>query len=338
MQLKTFHLPLLACIFALSLVEVRPVLALYFPARLAETLPSTLVNFFQQYRYGTPETVMFRTEDVDPEAFWQRARDLGERARRYSEDFMKQAAERSQDVRQKVAEIEERIRTVVRSATSMHEELNALNKLRVQRESKRVPELQAEAVSLDDIAGDLQRAFEKVFEELKDMFPPPDHAPGHDEREAAVAVALEKAGAALVTVCAKYGMDEERARAHWDGVVRPAIHTTVVLIGDLVEQHPDLLEGVLFFGAVMLIPNYWLLRPVLSLFGFGPTGPVKGSTAAWAQRVFYGASVSKGSWFALLDKVAMTIKAPGWWGWLGGVIGVGAGGGAVAIGSCWGSR
>ncbi|KAJ7482377.1 hypothetical protein B0H11DRAFT_2418663 [Mycena galericulata] len=283
MQLKTFHLPILACIFALCLVEVRPVLALYFPARPSETLPSTLVNFFQQYRYGTPEAAILYTTD---------------------------AAERSQDVRQKVAEIEERIRTIVRGATAIHEELHALHKLRLQRESNRdVPEFQTEAVSLDDIAGDLQRVFEKVLEELKDMFPAPDHAQGHDERQAAVAVALEKAGAALVTVCAKYGMDEERARAHWDGVVRPAIHTTVVLIGDLVEHHPDLLGSVLFFGAVMLIPNYWLLRPVLSLFGFGPTGPVKGSTAAWAQRVFYGASVSKGSWFALLDKVI--DKVPG---------------------------
>ncbi|KAJ7437830.1 hypothetical protein B0H11DRAFT_2206440 [Mycena galericulata] len=338
MQLKTFHLPLLACIFALSLVEVRPVVALYLPTRLAKTLPGPLVNFFQKFHHGTPETAMFHTEDVETEAFWQRARDLGERARHYSEDLMKQAAERSHEVCQKVAEIEERIRTIGRGATAMHKELHALNMLRVQRKSKKdVPEFQAEAVSLDDIAGDLQHAFEKVLEELKDMFPAPDHTPGHDEREAAVAVALEKAGAALVTVCAKYGMDEERARAHWDGVVRPAIYTTVVLIGDLVEQHPDLLTGVLFFVVMMnipeIIPEYWLLRPVLSLFGFGPTGPLKGSAAAWAQRVFYGGSVSKGSWFALLDSVAMTIKAPGWLGWLGGLIGVGAGSVAVSKGS-----
>ncbi|KAJ7757722.1 hypothetical protein DFH07DRAFT_695745, partial [Mycena maculata] len=167
-------------------------------------------------------------------------------------------------------------------------------------------------VSLDDIAEDLQHAFAKVLKELQVMFPPPDKAPGHEDREVVVTAALEKAGAALVMVCAQYGMDEERVRVHWDGTLRPAIHTTVVLIGDLVEQHPDLLTYVLFTGAVMLIPDYWLLRPVFGIFGFGPTGPVKGTTVAWAQRVFYGAAVSKGSWFAFLDSVAISIKAPGW--------------------------
>jgi hypothetical protein len=106
----------------------------------------------------------------------------------------------------------------------------------------------------------------------------------------------------------------------------------------------------------MLIPEYWVLRPLLSLFGFGPTGPVKGATAVsrklgrslltyfagtiapWAQRVFYGAAVSKGSWFAYLDKVAMTLKKPGFWGWVGGLLGPGAAAGGGIFGSCGGRK
>lgn len=108
-----------------------------------------------------------------------------------------------------------------------------------------------------------------------------------------VAVALEKAGAALMTVCVKHGMNEERVAMHW-GTVRPAIENMVVVLGgcvlsarfrvvlssdagDLVEQHPDLLSALLITGAVMLIPEYLVLRPLLSLFGFGPMGPVKGT-------------------------------------------------------------
>ena len=28
----------------------------------------------------------------------------------------------------------------------------------------------------------------------------------------------------------------------------------------------------------MIIPEGWILRPILSMFGFGPKGPVKGMT------------------------------------------------------------
>ncbi|KAH9931404.1 uncharacterized protein B0H18DRAFT_1116220 [Fomitopsis serialis] len=36
-----------------------------------------------------------------------------------------------------------------------------------------------------------------------------------------------------------------------------------------------------------------------------PEGPVAGSTAAWAQRVFCGAYIPKGSWFSHLQHAAM---------------------------------
>ncbi|KAJ6538449.1 hypothetical protein DFH09DRAFT_1176912 [Mycena vulgaris] len=69
---------------------------------------------------------------------------------------------------------------------------------------------------------------------------------------------------------------------------------------------------LLLVGPFLLIPNYWFLRPILSAFGFGPIGPIKGTAAAWAQRFFYGAAVGKGTWFAFLTSVGMTLKAPGW--------------------------
>ncbi|KAJ7797319.1 hypothetical protein B0H14DRAFT_3887158 [Mycena olivaceomarginata] len=134
-----------------------------------------------------------------------------------------------------------------------------------------------------DLAGDLERAFEKVLEEL------------------------QKAGAELKAVCGKHGMDEENVAAHWE-TIQGAIENMVVLLGDLVEQHPDLLNILLFTGAVMLIPEYWVLRPVLGLFGFGPTGSGKGTVASWARRVFYGAAVPEGGWFALSQKAAMAER------------------------------
>ncbi|KAJ7682400.1 hypothetical protein DFH06DRAFT_1314619 [Mycena polygramma] len=103
------------------------------------------------------------------------------------------------------------------------------------------------------LAEDLERALKTVLEE---MFPAPDEARRHEERQKKVAVALdsEKAGAALVTVCVKHGMAQRRVDAHWH-TVWPAIENVVVLLGDLVEQHPDLLSALLFTGALALLPE-----------------------------------------------------------------------------------
>jgi hypothetical protein len=74
----------------------------------------------------------------------------------------------------------------------------------------------------------------------------------------------------------------------------------------------------------ILVPEAWILRPLLSVMGYGLYGPVKGTQAiddyrwagltcdgfpgtpaAWAQFQFWGAAVKKGSWFAILQKAGM---------------------------------
>ncbi|OSX55995.1 hypothetical protein POSPLADRAFT_1063127 [Postia placenta MAD-698-R-SB12] len=60
----------------------------------------------------------------------------------------------------------------------------------------------------------------------------------------------------------------------------------------------------------MLIPEEWILDPLIQLFGIGPSGPEKGSIAAWAQRTFFGAEVKAGSWFSLLQSAGMKPGAP----------------------------
>jgi hypothetical protein len=73
----------------------------------------------------------------------------------------------------------------------------------------------------------------------------------------------------------------------------------------------------------VVLPELWLLRQVLRMFGFGPLGPVKGAflhdcgaerlfnmifvggVAAWMQRWLFGPAVPKGGWFAMLQSLAM---------------------------------
>jgi hypothetical protein len=43
-------------------------------------------------------------------------------------------------------------------------------------------------------------------------------------------------------------------------------------VGEINEQYPQLPT------LALLVPESWILRPFLSLFGFGPTGPIKGAS------------------------------------------------------------
>ncbi|KAJ7126396.1 hypothetical protein C8R43DRAFT_1075153 [Mycena crocata] len=288
MQLKTSYLPLLAVIliFFLHSVAALDVSALGV---------STIEEFVSS---GGP--IQGAVDDL--ELFW-------ERARHYSEQVIENAVDGSKDVSEKMVEIKEHIAMLVQDGTTLHDELHATIKRANDSDdnaesSESDDDTRSERV-MNDIRAALEQAFAAVVEELKVMFPPPDQAPGHEERQRMVAVALEKAGTAFMTVIGSYGMEKEHLQVHWDAM-RPSIEAMVVLLGDLVEQHPYLFTALVVVVVVEIAPTNWILRPFLNLFGFGPIGPVKGTPASWAQRIFYGATVGKGSWFAFLQRVAMT--------------------------------
>ena len=50
--------------------------------------------------------------------------------------------------------------------------------------------------------------------------------------------------------------------------------------GQAIDEHPILVETLLFAGAALITSEAWL-RSVPSLFGFGPSGPVKGVVDRW---------------------------------------------------------
>lgn len=83
----------------------------------------------------------------------------------------------------------------------------------------------------------------------------------------------------------------------------------------MIDDHPSLVFVVSIIVPLLIPPGHFL-RPLLLLFGFGKFPlyyflflrhtPGSGSVAiAWAQRGFWGATVTKGSWFAILQSIAM---------------------------------
>ncbi|KAF8433669.1 hypothetical protein L210DRAFT_3411540 [Boletus edulis BED1] len=173
--------------------------------------------------------------------------------------------------------------------------------------------LDAHNITFDAFTKELEGVFMAIVNDLKQI-PHPDKAPGHAERADMVERVLDNTAQALVKLAMRYGIEEEIVTTYLSAL-KPQVQALIGIIGDINEQHPQLFPDLVYTVAVLLIPESWMLKPLLGLFGFGPAGPVEGagSVAAWLQRRFWGAAVEAGSWFSWLQEAGMGVL-PQWAG------------------------
>ncbi|KAJ7587456.1 hypothetical protein C8J56DRAFT_890379 [Mycena floridula] len=146
--------------------------------------------------------------------------------------------------------------------------------------------------------------FNATFEQIKEMFPPPDQAPSHEQHKETIHSILELCEKQVVALGVKHGVDEASIHDFF-GHIGPKLEQIVLICADLIEQHPHIAAGVVFSLLAIIIPEGWFLRPLVELLGFGLKGPVAGSAAAWAQSRFFGGAIPSGSWFSHLQHVGM---------------------------------
>ncbi|KAH9834881.1 uncharacterized protein C8Q71DRAFT_766877 [Rhodofomes roseus] len=227
--------------------------------------------------------------------FWHDTLSLGQRAQNYATFLVDEAAKTvDKSTAARLGHVQAMMLTIVSDAEDLRGVI-----------------AQMQGNSVDDISHVIEKLFADLFEELKDQFPPPDHAPNHEERRGHVSLVIRRVEEVLIKFCVQHGMQEQHARARL-GPIMKHVQDVVVTIGDLAEQHPVLLETILISAIMYIIPESWFLRPLFRLFGMSPEGPIKGSAAAWAQRTFYGGYIPKGSWFSHLQRAGM--KAGPWMG------------------------
>ncbi|KAN0098015.1 hypothetical protein V8E55_002461 [Tylopilus felleus] len=166
--------------------------------------------------------------------------------------------------------------------------------------------LHDQQITFDTLTAELEGIFMTIVNDLKKI-PPPDKAPGHPERAEMVDKVLHDTTQALTKLATRYGFQEEAVTTYML-VLKPHVHALVVAVGDINEQHPELLSFLVFSVAILLVPEAWILRSFLSVFGFGPAGPIKGSPAAWMQSRFLGGTVKSGSWFSWLQSAGMLSR------------------------------
>ncbi|KAF8507295.1 hypothetical protein BU17DRAFT_16275, partial [Hysterangium stoloniferum] len=168
-------------------------------------------------------------------------------------------------------------------------------------------EIQKRNITIENISDMLSAELAVVFEQLQTEFTEPlpeNKTERYKQRERMVSITMIKVEDAFVICATTWDVSENDARAQFQSISLP-VKQVVLGAGNVIDNHPELIEIILLTVAVLLLPESFLLRSILSLFGFGPYGPIKGSAAAWAQRIFFGGVVKSGSWFSFLQKAGM---------------------------------
>lgn len=206
--------------------------------------------------------------------------------------------------RQKFAElhtdVKEKLRTLDQDVRNMVDSAKKLNGV-------------FEGVDHEKVSQGWTTIQETVSSQIQDEFPLLEEAPRHERRKEHIIRILEKVEDQLVLVLGPYTSTPEEELRKLFATISALIVKILVTIGDIIEQYPMAAEMLLMGISIMLLgsaPPF--LQTLLSLFGFGPAGPIKGTAASWAQRYFWGAAVQQGSWFALLQHMGMKGVAPVW--------------------------
>jgi len=261
------------------------------------------------------------TYNTSPD-FWERAANLGSLVQQYTSDILNDAAISYATAAGKIDCFKQSMNHVVSNTGELRRE--------IERKAR------ARGMTLHNISEMLSNELAVVIEELKNEFPPPDHAEHHEDRVKIISRALVKVEDAVVRVSKAVGVPEAKVRSCF-GDIEIHLRDVLVVTGDLAEQHPIILETLAFSVAILVLPESALLKPIIRIFGIGPAGPIKGSPATWAQRRFFGGVIPKGSWFSRLQSAAMKAgPSPGAWKGVWGSIGLGVGLSGSLFGGCMG--
>lgn len=205
------------------------------------------------------------------------------------------AVAREFNVQERVADFRNTFQNVVSASADIHEHMT---------------ELTERGITLAQISDELRAVLGDILDHLKKAAPLPDQAPNNEERQKMAETILDRVEEWLLNFARKHGMSEDGLDRLRKSLGRLKYHITklIIIMGSFKEQYPTLFDILICFlmaMLAMLIPESWILLPLLGAMGFSPYGPAKGSAAAWAQHWFWGPAVKKGSWFAILQSAGM---------------------------------
>ena len=235
----------------------------------------SLIRFLSYSHLGVTDNYLPPTLSLTTD-FWETAKKYEQTLQDYVPRMLKSAAADFKST--KFTDITSSMNSIVHATATFRDNIKGT--------------LDARHVTLDTLTKELEGIFMGIVHDLEKI-PPPNKAPGHTEREEMVDKIMDDTELALNNLATRHGIDADVVTTYL-GALKPQVHALIVAvgmsispgvmlnllihrIGDINEQHPQLLPALGFSVAAMLIPQSWILKPFLSMFGFGPAGPIRGA-------------------------------------------------------------
>ncbi|KAF8200944.1 hypothetical protein BJ912DRAFT_921510 [Pholiota molesta] len=204
--------------------------------------------------------------------FWEEARKLGDKAVQYANEQIESIADHNTSITDDIHNYKASWTQVVKTIGELRPGMNADSQL-------------IEIRHLED--EDYAFFFNKIWKRFLNEPLPENQSERYKQREVVINLALNMTEDVLVEAYDILDMPEEEVREKF-GHVKPHIRQAILVMGNLADNHPEIVDIILFGAAI--------------LFGISPIGPVKGSPAAWAQRYFFGGTIPAKSWFLSFNK------------------------------------
>lgn len=238
--------------------------------------------WFDGILIDNPEIIQDMNTTAAAQQFWERALALGPRYHDYTiAKLVEGAAKTTEPVVTGIINHAVSTMQVIVAATENHQNTIA----------------QEHGASLDDINNRVEKVLDDRLGELKDQFPPPDEAPSRAERRDDVSAMPHEVKDAFVKPSIQHDMAVEKPRVHCDPNMKH-VKTVVVTLGTttfcasscaqanvLLGDLAVLFVILIIFGIILIVPESWLLRPLLRMFGMAAEGPVAGAWTFLPTRI-----------------------------------------------------
>ncbi|KAF9481516.1 hypothetical protein BDN70DRAFT_893246 [Pholiota conissans] len=222
--------------------------------------------------------------------FWEEAKKLGDNATRFANEELQSIASKDISVAGPIHEFNAAWTQVVTDAGKI---------LPTENSASTSHFLGTEWFDMEGFATFFNESMDRIAEELQaelELPLPEDQSERYRRRE----IVINK----MLNMTEDLIASEEEIRQKF-GHIKPHIAHAILVMGNLGEKHPYIVEALAFGVTVIILPESIILRPIARIFGISPLGPVKGSPAAIAQKFFFGHIIPRYSWFSRLQKAGM---------------------------------
>lgn len=132
------------------------------------------------------------------ESFWDKVTELGPKFQGHTDGLFRYATELYPS--EKITEFRASVRNITSTATTIYQDVHEAAGQR--------------GIPLDSMKGELENIFYVMSEELKEQFPPPEAAPGHETRTVMISTVLDRIEGGFLPFAIKHGVNEETLKTH----------------------------------------------------------------------------------------------------------------------------